>query len=231
MTTTRDDVRNALAVHDPDALRAILAAANVGDGGSKTSAELADRITKAIWWNAQTPIGYALDRTELETIVQRVAKRLGVSDRVGAHQDAWSQLPQLTRALVSTLPESPGIALSDLDSTSRARMKPHWKRAAALGGGGVGSFGARAASGALLGFFEGPIGRLLPLIPPIAPYVRTIRAGAGAVNMVAGPLGIALTVLSVNQALGASYAKLLPLLLGIGALGVSPVADAVEADA
>lgn len=229
MPTTRDDVRNALSVQDPEALRAILAAANVRDGGATTASDLADRITRAIWWNAQTPLGYALDRTELETIVQRVAKRLGVQDRVGAHGDAWTQLPQLTRALVSTLPESPGIALSDLDSTAHARMKPHWKRAVALGGGGVGSFGARAASGAVLGFLEGPVGRLLPLIPPIAPYVRTIRAGAGAVNVVAGPLGIALTVLSVNQALGASYHKLLPLLLGIGALEVTPVAEAVEA--
>ena len=97
MPTTRDDVRNALSVQDPDALRAILAAAQVGDGGARSSADLADRITRALWWNAQTPLGYALDRTELETIVQRVAKRLGVQDKVGAHGDAWTQLPQLTK--------------------------------------------------------------------------------------------------------------------------------------
>lgn len=70
---------------------------------------------------------------------------------------------------------------------------------------------------------------MLPLLPPLAPYVRSLRAGAGAVHAVAGPLGVALSVLSINQALGPSYRKLLPLLLGIGALGVDPAAEAVEA--
>ncbi len=228
MTTTRDDVRAALSLQDPEALRAILIAAKIGEGSSSAPTDLAERITRAIWWHSSTPLGYAAGRSSLEDIVQRVARRLDVHHRVLASGDAWTQLPQLTRALVSTLPEAPGIALSDMDSSMRERIHPHWKRAVAFGGGAGSSFGARVASRAVLGFFEGPIGRLLPLVPPLAPYVRTIQAGAGAVNAVAGPLGIALAVLSLNQALGPSYGKLLPLLLGIGALDVQPVADASE---
>lgn len=228
MPTTRDDVRTALAVHHPDALRSILLAAKVRDGGDTSSAALADRIARAIWWHATTPIGYAAGRSSLEDIAQHVARRLDVQHRVSATADAWTQLGQLTRALVSTLPESPGIALSDVDAGMRERMKPHWKRAVAFGGGAGGSLGARAASGALLGFLKGPVGRWLPLIPPLAPYVRTVQAGAGAVHAVTGPLGLALAVLSVNQALGPSYGKLLPLLLGVGALGVRPVEEAQE---
>lgn len=228
MPTTRDDVRAALAVHDPAALRAILLAAKVRDGGDVDAAKLADRIAKAIWWHATTPIGYAAGRASLEDITQHVARRLDVQHRVAATSDAWAQLGQLTRALVSTLPDSPGIALSDVDSGMRERMKPHWKRAVAFGGGAGGSFGARAASGALLGFLKGPVGRWLPLFPPLAPYVRSVQAGAGAVHAITGPLGVALAVLSLNQALGPSYGKLLPLLLGVGALGVRPVEDARE---
>ena len=229
MPTTRDDVRAALSVHDPEALRAILAAAGAWELGASTSGELADRIAQAIWWNATTPLGFAAGRASLEDIVGKVARRLSVSDKLGAG-DAWEQLDDMTRALVHTLPENPGIALSDVDPGMRKRLKPHWKRTVAFGGGAGTSYGARVASGAVLGFLEGPLGRLLPLIPPLAPYVKGIRVGAGTVHMVSGPLGIAFAVLSANQALGPSYRTLLPLLLGIGALGVRPVDEAAEVD-
>jgi uncharacterized protein YaaW (UPF0174 family) len=65
----------------------------------------------------------------------------------------------------------------------------------------------------------------------LAPWVHTIGAGARTVYAVTGPLGVALTVLSFNQALGPNYKTLLPLLLGIGALrpNTSSIADEVTA--
>ena len=214
-----DEVQSALALHDPRALRAILVAAKVRVGRDESSEALADRIVRSTWWHASTPLGYAAGSATLEDLVQRVAKRLDVAHRVHASDDGWQQLEQLTRALVRTLPEGPGIALSDIEPGARTRLSPHWKRTVALGGGASGSIGARWTSAAVIGFLEGPVGRLLPLLPPLAPWVRTIRTGAGAVHAVSGPLGVALAVLSLNQALGVSYTKLLPLLLGIGALG------------
>lgn len=231
MTTTREDVRSALAVQDPEALRAVLAAAGVPAWGAETSVELADRICLGLWWHSSTPVGFAMGKATkeptLDALIDKAAKRLSVSERVVGF-DAWERLDALTRALVSTLPHGPGVALSDVDQEMHARLRGHWKRTVAFGTGAGGSYGARVASGAVLGFFEGPIGRWLPLFPPIAPYVRSIRAGAGAVHAVAGPLGVALAVLSLNQALGPRYRTLLPLLLGVGALGVRPVQDVAE---
>ena len=228
MAISRDDVRAALAVADPDALRAILVAAGKPDPGESPSSELADTVVRALWWSAQTPLGYAAGSATLEDIVQMSAKRLDVRHKVLASKDGWSQLEDLTQALLSTLPATPGVALSDMDSTARERLKPHWRRTLAFGGGAGGTLGARMASGAVLGFLRGPIGRLLPLIPPLAPWVRTIGSGASAVHAVSGPLGIALTLLSINQALGPAYKTLLPLLLGIGALAPRAVVDASE---
>jgi hypothetical protein len=72
-----------------------------------------------------------------------------------------------------------------------------------------------------------PIGRLLPLIPYVGPWVGVVKAGASAVHLVTGPLGVAMLVLSVNSSLGTNYARLVPLVLGVGALGPKPVDDAV----
>ena len=47
-----------------------------------------------------------------------------------------------------------------------------------------------------------------------------------AVHAVSGPLGIALAVLTFNQALGANYRKLVPLVLGVGALRPPPINEA-----
>ena len=228
MSLGKDDVRNALAVQPPEALRAILIAAGMSDPGEGPSDALADQVVKQLWWSAQTPLGYAAGNAALEDIVQRVAKRLDVRHKVLPSEDGWTQLAHLTRALVANLPEGHGVALSDLDSGMRDRLRPHWKRSVALGGGAGSSLGARLASNAVLGFLAGPIGRLLPLIPPLAPWVHTIGAGARTIQMVTGPLGVALAVLSINQALGPDYKKLLPLLLGIGALAPNSSSPAQE---
>lgn len=224
----RSELELALAQHPPEALRAILVAAGAGEGESNTSEALARRVSRKLWWSYCTPLGYAADRTALEDIVQHVAERLNVAHRVDRNAPVWDQLDALTRALVPELPEAPGITMDDVRPASRRHLRPSWKRALALGGGAGGAWGARAASGVVLGFLDGPLGRLLPLLPPVAPWVRTVQGGASAVRAVSGPLGLALAILSANQALGTRYERLLPLLLGVGALGGCPVETGVE---
>lgn len=230
MSVLRADVETALSVQDPDALRALLEAAGVAPRGASSSSELAARIAEALWWHHSTPIGYALDRTTLEQIVAHAARKLGVSGAVDAEQDGWVQLHQLTRAVFRIAPEA-GVSLSDLDDATRARIDPSWAPMLGLGFGSGSSIGTAWASGRALAFLRGPIGRLLPLIPWLAPYYRLAVSGLGALQLVAWPVGIALAVLTANEALGANERKLVPLLLGVGALGPRPVQEAEVVDA
>ncbi len=225
MVTTRKQLESALSIHDADALRLILLAAEIDPREASTSAELSARIAEAIWWNHCTPLGYVTEQTSLEDIVQHTARRLQVTDRVTPLATAWEQLAALTAALVPDV-EGHGIAASDLDASTRERLGKSWLPTLGLGSGAVGSFGARWTSGQLLRLLRGPIGRLLPLLPVIGKWVGSIRWGAGAVHAVAGPLGVALSVASLNASLGVNYRHLVPLLLGVGALGPDPVPEA-----
>jgi len=228
MTTGRAQVEATLAVQDAAALRAILEAAQVNPRGAVGSAELAARITDALWWNYCTPLGYTLDRVDLENMVAHVSKKLMVDHAINANDDAWAQLSHLTVALLKVLPPEAGVALADLDESTQERIWPSWMPTIALGTGATGSAGTWWASRRVVDFFKGPVGRYLPLLPVVGPYLAAIRTGAGVVGVVAGPLGIALSVLTLNQALGANYQKLVPMLLGIGALGPGVVMDVEE---
>lgn len=224
MTTTRADVEAALAIHEPEALRAVLEAAGVRVGEATTARELAALAAKSLWWSYATPIGYLADRVSLEEIVDHTARRLGAEASL-AGADVWERLASLTAALVRQVRDR-GVRISDLDPALRARLWPDIFPAAAYGTGATGAWGTRWASARVIRFLDGPIGRLLPLLPPLAPWVGAIRTGVGAVHLVTGPLGVALAVLSFNEALGARYRRLVPLLLGVGALGPRRVDDA-----
>lgn len=225
MPIVRADIEAALASHEPAALRIVLEAAEIHPRDAQTSRELAARIADALWWHYSSPLGYLADQTTLEAVVQHVARKLGVTRAVDADEDGWSQLEKLTHAMFQSLPDN-GVSLLDLDEVSREKVQPSWVPTVGLGVGSGGSVGTAWMSGKALGFLKGPIGRLLPLIPPIAPYYKLLVTGLGTVRFVAWPLGIALAVLSVNSALGANERKLVPLLLGVGALGPQPVQEA-----
>jgi len=226
MATARSDVRNALAVHDEAALRAILDAAGVSPRGAETSAELASRIADALWWSFTTPLGYATDQATLEEIVSHTARKLRVDPETRG-KDVWEALDAMTQALFEQIPEE-GVALDDLEPAVRKRLSASWLPTMAWGSGAGGSFGARWGAGKVLLLLKGPIGRLLPYFPPLAPVVGPVRVAASAVHMVSGPLGIAMATLALNSALGTNYRKLVPLLLGVAALGPRSVTDAEE---
>lgn len=229
MATTRDALQAALAQQDPEALRLILAASEVDDRGAQTAPELAARIADAIWWNYATPIGYLAERATFEDVVRHLARRLKVDHRVDPDLPVWDQVDALTRVLVEEVPAD-GITVASLDEATRKRLSPSWIPSVGMGTGAAGSFATRWGTGHLLNLLRTPIGRLLPLLPGIGPWVGAIRTGAGALYVVSGPLGVALTVLSVNSALGTNYRRLVPLVLGVGALRPSPVEEAVEVE-
>ena len=226
MATSREALERTLAVHDAAALRLILEASDVSPRDAESPTDLAKRIADAIWWNYSTPIGYLAERATFEDVVRHLARRLGVDDRVDPDLDVWQQVAALTRAMVAELPVD-GISIETLDESTRQRLSPSWLGAVGWGGGATGSFAARWTTGHLVALLKTPIGRLLPLIPYVGPWVGVVKAGASAVHLVSGPLGVAMMVLSVNSSLGANYARLVPLVLGVGALGPKPVEEAV----
>lgn len=225
MAITRDQLEATLAVHDADALRLILHASDVDTRGAETPAALAARIADAVWWNYSTPLGYLAERATFEDIVRHLTRKLGASDRVDPDTSVWEQVASLTEALVSEIPAE-GISIESLDENSRKRLFPSWGAPIGYGTGASSSFVTRWGAGRVLALLKTPIGRLLPLLPVVGPWVGAIRTGIGAVHLVSGPLGVALAVMSLNSALGTNYQRLVPLVLGIGALGPDPVFDA-----
>lgn len=222
MPTTREDVVHALAAHRADVLRGVLEAAKVSTWGAETSRDLAKRIVDALWWHYSTPLGYVARTTTLDQIVDHVASRLKIDGAL--HQaDAWERLSTMTAMLVAA---SGPVALEDLDPERRKRMRGSWLPTGAFGTGAAGSFGARWVGLKIVQLGKSPIGRWLPLIPYVGPWFSLIRKGGGVAAMLGGPVGIALSLLAVNDALGVNYDKLVPLLLGVGALG--PGAQDVE---
>jgi len=224
MPVSRQDVVDTLAVQDPAALRAILEAAGVSPRKAQTSRELGERLTSALWWSHCTPLGLAIGRTHLDDIVRHVGRKLRVHDQLG-DGDAWTQLRQLALALA--VRHGP-VGFGDLDPEVRKRLHPSWWPPSLYAAGSGSSFGAAALGKVIVRVGKGPIGRLLPYIPYLGPWWGAIRRGGGAAAVVGGPLGLAFAVLSVNSALGANYQKLVPILLGLGALGPDPVDEAME---
>ena len=225
MPIHRAEVAQTLSMQSPTALLAVLEAAAVPVRGADTAPELAARIADALWWYYCTPLGYVVDRTDLGDIVDHVAKKTGVEGL--PHVEPWARLRELTARLVGM--HDP-VALEDIDPKTRERLWPnHWPTAFAGMGAGS-SAGAAVVGRGILKLAATPIGRVLPLIPTVGPWFKAIKVGAGAAAAVGGPLAVGLTVVATNNAMGTNYRRLVPLLLGVGALGPQPIDDAVEID-
>jgi len=223
--TTRSELEASLSVHDADVLELILTAAGVSPQGAETPSELAARIVDAMWWAYSTPLGYLADRASFEDIIWHIARRLRVSDRVDRSADAYEQSQQLTTALLGTLPDE-AIGVAELDPDTQRRLGASWLPTLLWGGSAGTTWAARWGSGKVLDWMKTPVGRVLPLLPAIGPYVRFLQGASGTVHAVAGPLGVALSVLTFNEALGANYRRLVPLVLSVGALRPRSVDDA-----
>ncbi len=210
---TREGFVAELAALPPEALRGLLQATGYGAGSARSSAELAHRIAACLWWSWSTPLGYAARRASLDTIVDDVAARLELSAAIRGGTDAWGRLYQLQAAALDS------VESASLDEALRDKLggPSRFPSIAGVGGAG-GAYGAGRVGAWVLRLGAGPVGRLLPLIPALAPYWRVIRGVAAITAALGTPLSIGLGVLSVNHALGSNYRRLVPLLLGAGAL-------------
>ena len=226
MGVTRDLAKQMLVLHRAEDLTAVLRAAGIPPRAA-TRSELAHRLVERLWWSYCTPLGYATDRVTLEQIVDHTAKRLG---QARVTRDVAAPLAKARALTAVMIPStaSHGVALESLDAASQARAQNGWLGTAALGSGATGAFAPRYVSGHLLRALSSPVGRLLPLIPPLAPWVGPIKAGARFAYGAGGPVGVAMTLLTINQAFGTDYPKVVSLVLGLGTLPEVAFAEATE---
>jgi hypothetical protein len=237
MSVRKADVVAALSVHEPQVLRAILEAADISLRNAETSPDLATRIADQLWWHYCTPFGYVIEVTTLDEMIEHLIKRLQVQ-HVNEAGDAWNRLRSLTVQLARTTATridiadpARGVSLEDLDDNVRGRMSTPWAPAVGAAAGGVASFGAGVAGKVVVAIGKTPIGRLLPLIPTIGPIWKGVRTVGGVAAVVGTPLGIGLSVVALNESFSTNYAKFVPLLLGVGALGPTAVENADEVPA
>jgi hypothetical protein len=230
MSVTRADVVAALSVHDPAVLRAILDAAEIADRGATTADELAARIADALWWNYATPFGYVSGRVTLDSIVDYVARRLKVE--VNGPADAWRRLREMTVSLANSTAshidtvDPRGVAWADVDDKLKMRLGDSWVPTVLASSGGAASLTAGIAGKIVVRLGATPIGRLLPLLPTVGPIWTGVRKVSGVAAAVGSPLAVGLAVVALDQSLGANHKRLIPLLLGVGALGPSTVSEA-----
>lgn len=225
MAVQHEDVVEALSLHTPQALRGVLEAAGVSPRSATTSRELATRIADALWWHSSTPIGYVTGALTLDAVVDHVAKKARIDGALGTG-DAWERTARLTVMMVG---ESHGpVGWSDLHESRQARWTGRKWLPPILGLSGATSLGTGWAAKRFLAIGAGPIGRLLPYIPWVGPWFLSIRKGAGVAAALGGPAGVLLSILAANQAFGTNYQKLVPLLLGVGALGPAVMVEAAE---
>jgi hypothetical protein len=221
-SVTKADVIDSLAVHNADVLRSVLEEARVRTGSDESARGLATRIAQALWWHYCTPLGFVADRTTLDHMVDHVARRLA-PDEILPQRDAWTRLAHLSSALVA---KAGPVALEDLPHHVRVRMMPSWKRTLGLAGGATGSLGAFATGRGILFVSRTTVGRLLPFLPTVGPIIGGVYKGGRIAAAAGGPLSVTLSVLAANNALSTNYLRVVPLLLGIGSLGVRAVQEA-----
>ncbi len=231
MPVSRQDVIDLLATCPSGELRLLLEACDLPARDDDAPRALAERAATALWWHWTTPLGYALDRTTLDDIVTGVARRLRVKAAAGAG-DPWARLDVLSAALLDRVGDGGPVAFDALPADAQARARGSIFPTLAWSAGSAGSYGIGAGARVVVTFANGPIGRWIPLIPNVGPWFVALRKASGVAAVVGTPLAIAFGVLAVNQALGRRWARVLPLLLSIGALQAHRrVAVAVEVPA
>lgn len=225
MPVTRGALVDALAQEDPAALRDILAAAGCDPGPQDAARAVAQRLADQLWWSYATPLGYAWGTGSLEEIVAFVAHRLRLY--VPRDEDGWAAVRTLAVAAAVDL-ERRGIPVGALPPGTVDRLGRPWVAPTLLAAGAAATWGAGGVAGALAATLGAPAWRWVGWVPAVGPATRTLRLAAGAARLASGPAAVALAAVAVNQAFGANPRVLVPLLLGVGALGPQPVVDAVE---
>lgn len=223
----RADVLARLRTSPADELAAVLAVGGVAAPADADGPTLAELLVSTLWRRTHSPTTGLVLPKSLDGLVDRMARKLALDLPEG---DGWVRLQALTERLV------PGGRVDDLGQLSpeqKARLKkrlwPAWTGVA----GGASAAGSRYAALRLLQWTTGPLWDLLLFVPSLGPVFAAIRTGLVQVARVSAPVGIALALLSLDQAFGPEDDRALPLLLGLGLLvgeAVRPV-DVIEVPA
>lgn len=225
MPIDRERLVEILSDCPPEELAEVLRAAGLRVSADAESEALARRLVRALWWRTHTPVGALALPDTLDDIVDRIAKRAKLDLGEG---DVVVRLVALVGALA---PEAEADAVEVMSAAAahpasrRLKGGIHWGALVGTSAAG-GAVGARWASYSFLRLTKGPIGRILPFLPKVGPVYLALKKGAQVVAKVSGPTGIALSLASINAALGPDHDRALPLLLGLGL--VLPRAPAFE---
>lgn len=210
MAITQDILTDFIAEAPQDILREVLEQSELDFDSQDSPNQLADRLTKALWWRTTTPLGYQLKSHTFESILKIYADKL---DMTFTSQDAWQQLKELTDHL---LPPHSEVDVNGLSESLQKRLKRSaWKTVTGLGGTATAT-GSRWAATRLLASMSGPMWKWIHLVPKLGPVLVGVRTTAGWVASLSGPIAIAMAIYTVNNALGPKWDEGLPLLLGIG---------------
>lgn len=207
MAVDREDLEEQLQKFSAEDLVVLLSVAGIEARAEDGVEALARRVTRALWWRTHTPVGGLVWPSTLDGMVDAVEGRAKIELGGG---DVWSRLERL-----STLCG----AADDPDPELLRKVAPGlpWASMAGTTAAG-GAAGVRQLSLWALRLTSGEIGRWLPLIPKVGPIYMLVRQGVRTAARVSAPVGAALALASINGALGADYARALPILVGIGAL-------------
>lgn len=209
MSHTQHDLAERLASCDVESLRIVLEAEEMRVSDQDGPEALARRIASAIWWRTHTPLGKVAMADDLGGIIRRIARKAQL-DLPESSDDL-----ELLEALTSAVVAGDELVLEEVDPVVMKRLRSsHW--AEWLGVGTAGSaVGSKFAAAAFLKW-TAPIADWLPYVPKVGPILVGVRQVSKTVVKVAAPIGIGISLLTLNSVLGADFDRALPLLLGAG---------------
>lgn len=215
MSIDRERLIEILSACPPAELAAVLRAAGMRVSEDAEAEAMARRIARALWWRTHTPVGALAVPDTLDAIVDRVEARAKLDLGEG---DVVTRLVALVGALAPDAEGDVSIAAADAaahPANRRLRAGLPWGAFVGTSAAG-GAVGARWVSTGFLRLTKGPIGRILPFLPKVGPAYIALRKGAQLVAKVAGPAGVAMSLASINAALGPEHDRAVPLLVGLG---------------
>jgi len=209
MSICQQELAERLSTREEETLRVVLGAAGmpVREGVSKEA--MGRRIASAIWWRTHTPVGKIVMADDLAGIIRRIARR-GKIDLPESSDDL-----ELLEALTTALVPGEELQLDDLDPDLMKRLRAsHWAEWMGVGTAGT-AVGSKVAAATYLRW-TAPVVDWLPYVPKVGPFLVGARKLSKTVVKVAPPLGIGVSLLTLNSVLGADFDRALPLLLGAG---------------
>lgn len=209
MSITQHEFAEALSHCNPEALAVVLDAADMRVRAGDGPGSMGKRIASALWWRTHTPVGKVAMADDLGGIIRRVARK-GQIDLPESSDDR-----ELLAALTAALVSGDTLNLAEVDPKVMKRLKAsHWAEFLGVGSAGA-AVGSKVVAATYLKW-TAPVVDWLPYVPKVGPILVGARTLSNTVVKVAAPVGIGISLLTLNSVLGADFDRALPLLLGCG---------------